>query len=241
MEDEKNNNNNDDVQIVAVVEGSAISRSPVVQFIQERRLPNLIQRRTAHAQSTTNIRRSTRSSRSTRNNRRTRRRTNGNRRQRSTAGLFRLINSMVQQPYVDDSGDEGSANRGRRRNYTPNGDDDHFPDDILEDELDDNDDAYGEDYEELLALVDRLGDVKPRGLSKSALDALPHRSFNLNPRLEAPICTICLSTFEQGDNLLHLKCDHYFHKPCARRWLEKNATCPVCRVKIATTINLVKQ
>lgn len=243
VEDEGGNSNNDDVQIIAVVEGSSNDQSPAVQFIQERRLPNLIQRRAVNTQSATSIGRSTRSNRSTRNNRRTRRRrrTNGNRRQRNTAGLFRLINSMVQQPYVNESDNEGSANHGRRRNYIPNDDGNYFPDDILEDELDGNDGAYGEDYEELLALVDRLGDVKPKGLSKRALDALPHRSFNINPRLETPICTICLSTFEQGDNLIHLKCDHYFHKQCARRWLEKNATCPVCRVKVATTINLAKQ
>lgn len=243
VEDEKGNSNNDDVQIIAVVEGATINQSPVVQFIQERRLPNLIQRRTTNIPDTSTLTRNLRSSRSTHNNRREirrerRRRANDNRRQRNAAGLFRLINSMVQLPY----GDEGSTNR-RMRNYTTNDDDEgnYFPDNILEYEHDGEDDAYGEDYEDLLALVDRLGDAKPKGLSKNALDALPHRSFNLNPRLETPTCTICLSTFEQGDSLIHLKCDHYFHKQCARSWLEKNATCPVCRIKLGTTINLVKQ
>ena len=226
----------DDVQIIAVVEGAANNQPSSVQFIQERRLPNLIQRRARTRPNTSALGRSTRNSRTTRASRRvsTRTRTRGrvNRQQRSTSNLFRFFNSMVH------SYDDDAINSVRRRNPFPMMDDeaeDYFPD-FSEYEPDD---AYGEDYEDMWSLIDGLGDAKPKGLPKTALDALPQRSFNLNPRLETPTCTICLSTFEQGNNLIHLACDHYFHKECAKRWLETNARCPVCRERVVATISLI--
>jgi hypothetical protein len=42
-------------------------------------------------------------------------------------------------------------------------------------------------------------------------------------------CIICMDSFER-DELLHLlKCNHYFHAKCIRRWLKKNNTCPHCK------------
>lgn len=240
IRDEGSVGNSDDVQIIAVIENAAVNRSSAVQFIQERRLPNLIQRQIMNTANT--VRRSTRNTRSTHSNtrtgiRRARRRTTRNRQRRSTTGLFRLINSMTRHIYDG----EGNGIRAGRRNHFAREEEegDYFPEDYFEDEQDNEDDAYGDDYEELLSLGDRLGDVKPKGLSKSCLDALPQRSFNLNPRLETPTCIICLIMFEQGDGLIHLGCDHFFHKQCARRWLAKNATCPVCRTNVTTTINLI--
>ena len=42
-------------------------------------------------------------------------------------------------------------------------------------------------------------------------------------------CIVCLSEYEEGDTLRHLKCGHDFHKDCIDQWLQGNATCPVCR------------
>lgn len=92
--------------------------------------------------------------------------------------------------------------------------------------------AEEEDYETWLALAERIGSVKSHGLTRLALDALPIRTFHHNPRLEPSSCTICLCEFEQGDLLVHLGCDHYFHGECAKKWLAKNASCPVCRVVV---------
>ncbi|KAG0263133.1 hypothetical protein BG011_009235 [Mortierella polycephala] len=42
-------------------------------------------------------------------------------------------------------------------------------------------------------------------------------------------CAICLFDFEDGDELRHLYCDHYFHRSCIDRWLVKNPKCPKCK------------
>ncbi|GER48972.1 RING/U-box superfamily protein [Striga asiatica] len=43
-------------------------------------------------------------------------------------------------------------------------------------------------------------------------------------------CSVCLSLFEQGDEVRNLKCNHTFHKDCIDTWLQReSATCPLCR------------
>jgi RING finger family protein len=228
----------DDVQIIGVVEGTTNDQSSSVEFIRERRLPELIQRRARGGGGVSALRRSRRNARAARDDRgtravRTRRRREREGRQGSRSDLFGSFN-LIMQLYDNES---GRFLRGN--NFTSMDDEEDWFSDLVEYEPED-DINYGEDYEEAWSLIDRLGDVKPKGLPKSSLDALPHRSFNLNGRLETPACTICLNTYEQGDDLVHLECDHYFHKRCARRWLKKNATCPVCRQRVVTVINLVK-
>ncbi|XP_019182832.1 PREDICTED: RING-H2 finger protein ATL57-like [Ipomoea nil] len=52
--------------------------------------------------------------------------------------------------------------------------------------------------------------------------------------VEPPLeCTVCLSTFEEGEAIRKLKCKHVFHKDCLDTWLEQcSATCPLCRSKL---------
>lgn len=45
-------------------------------------------------------------------------------------------------------------------------------------------------------------------------------------------CAICLSDFEDGEELRHLYCNHLFHRNCVDRWLVKNAFCPKCKRSI---------
>ncbi|KAK6150462.1 hypothetical protein DH2020_015394 [Rehmannia glutinosa] len=43
-------------------------------------------------------------------------------------------------------------------------------------------------------------------------------------------CRVCLSLFEEGDEIRKLKCKHTFHKWCVDTWLQQeSATCPLCR------------
>lgn len=45
-------------------------------------------------------------------------------------------------------------------------------------------------------------------------------------------CNICLCEFEEQDKLVELKCGHYFHKECIRKWLlEESLKCPICKVE----------
>ena len=50
------------------------------------------------------------------------------------------------------------------------------------------------------------------------------------------ICTICYEQLDTGDVETRetretLPCDHSFHVPCIRKWLETDNTCPVCRAE----------
>lgn len=42
-------------------------------------------------------------------------------------------------------------------------------------------------------------------------------------------CSVCLSSFEENDQLRRLACGHSYHSHCLDRWLVTNATCPRCR------------
>jgi hypothetical protein len=47
-------------------------------------------------------------------------------------------------------------------------------------------------------------------------------------------CCICFNQLENNINkikICQLCCSHCFHNNCIGKWLDKNKTCPVCRVK----------
>ncbi|KAJ0242890.1 putative RING zinc finger protein [Hirschfeldia incana] len=45
-------------------------------------------------------------------------------------------------------------------------------------------------------------------------------------------CCICLSSYENGTELVTLPCNHHFHSTCIVKWLKMNATCPLCKFNI---------
>jgi hypothetical protein len=45
---------------------------------------------------------------------------------------------------------------------------------------------------------------------------------------EPPTCAICLESFEEGDTISKLSCDHEFKHECIIEWLKKNPRCPLC-------------
>nr|CAD7426783.1 unnamed protein product [Timema monikensis] len=50
-------------------------------------------------------------------------------------------------------------------------------------------------------------------------------------------CTICLSEFEDNEDVRRLPCMHLFHIECVDQWLGTNKRCPICRVDIETHLN----
>ncbi|CAG0919403.1 unnamed protein product [Notodromas monacha] len=42
-------------------------------------------------------------------------------------------------------------------------------------------------------------------------------------------CTVCLSDFEEGEDVRRLPCLHLFHRNCVDQWLTQNKACPICR------------
>ncbi len=47
-------------------------------------------------------------------------------------------------------------------------------------------------------------------------------------RQHGMMCSICLSTFEEGEGVGRLPCQHVFHAACIKDWLGLKQTCPLC-------------
>uniref|UniRef100_UPI00358DFCD9 RING finger protein 44-like isoform X2 n=1 Tax=Myxine glutinosa TaxID=7769 RepID=UPI00358DFCD9 len=87
-----------------------------------------------------------------------------------------------------------------------------------------------DDGEALLTLAERLGEAKPRGLSKQDVDQLPSYRYNPeNQQSEQSLCVVCMFDFEARQLLRLLPCSHEFHAKCVDKWLRTNRTCPICR------------
>ncbi|XP_023674185.2 E3 ubiquitin-protein ligase RNF38-like isoform X1 [Paramormyrops kingsleyae] len=92
------------------------------------------------------------------------------------------------------------------------------------------DDGEVENYEALLNLAERLGEAKPRGLTKADIEQLPSYRFNPNNhQSEQTLCVVCMCDFESRQLLRVLPCSHEFHGKCVDKWLKANRTCPICR------------
>lgn len=90
-----------------------------------------------------------------------------------------------------------------------------------------------ENYEALLNLAERLGEAKPRGLTKADIEQIPSYKFNANNRhSEQTMCVVCMCDFESRQLLRVLPCSHEFHTKCVDKWLKANRTCPICRAEV---------
>ena len=88
-------------------------------------------------------------------------------------------------------------------------------------------------YEELLNLENKIGNVS-RGLSQQQINNLEEEIYNSQIKLNESTnqCIICLSEFEIGEKIRHLKCNHFFHKDCIDNWLQLQKKCPTCNQEI---------
>ncbi|MBN3310235.1 RNF38 ligase, partial [Amia calva] len=85
----------------------------------------------------------------------------------------------------------------------------------------DVDDGEVENYEALLNLAERLGEAKPRGLTKADIEQLPSYRFNPNNhQSEQTLCVVCMCDFESRQLLRVLPCNHEFHAKCVDKWLK---------------------
>jgi len=86
-------------------------------------------------------------------------------------------------------------------------------------------------YEDLLALGEILQPVS-RGATKEQISSFPTRNYLKKSIEGTQQCGICLSEYEEGEELKTLNCVHSFHSHCIDKWLHINKMCPVCRAEI---------
>ncbi len=106
-------------------------------------------------------------------------------------------------------------------------------------------------YEEMLELGERIGDVKEerwRSRSQEFINKLPIVIFKKQDKKctscsETPqkgvgatfeSCLVCQCSYEDGETLRKLPCNHYYHVDCIDQWLQMKNTCPVCKRSIST-------
>lgn len=99
-----------------------------------------------------------------------------------------------------------------------------------------------DDYLRLMEARRTASASATRGASRNCIErnTFPHKFQKRelpvgNPEEEeeeADKCTICLSEFEQEEDVRRLPCMHLFHVECVDQWLMHNKRCPICRVDI---------
>lgn len=84
-------------------------------------------------------------------------------------------------------------------------------------------DSATENYEALLSLAERLGEAKPRGLTRAEVEQLPSYKFNAETHQgDQTNCVVCMCDFEALQSLRVLPCSHEFHSKCIDKWLKVN-------------------
>lgn len=95
-------------------------------------------------------------------------------------------------------------------------------------------------YEELLALEDRIGYVSTglredeiiRSLRMVKHSAFDHKHF---PTEAEKSCSICQEEFEASEEMGRLGCGHSYHVHCIKQWLSRKNACPVCKIAVSKT------
>ncbi|KAJ4976209.1 hypothetical protein NE237_001315 [Protea cynaroides] len=96
-------------------------------------------------------------------------------------------------------------------------------------------------YEELLALEERIGNVKIGLTQETIIRHLKTRyhvsraaCINLDEPLgmdqEAETCIICQDEYENMDKIGTLDCGHEYHAKCIKKWLLVKNVCPICKI-----------
>lgn len=80
--------------------------------------------------------------------------------------------------------------------------------------------------------------IEPKMLSKDEIQKLPKyivTKETMKDFTDGERCVVCMSDFDVGEDLRILPCAHEFHASCVDKWLQTNATCPICRSTVEVT------
>jgi hypothetical protein len=77
----------------------------------------------------------------------------------------------------------------------------------------------------------------PTPASRVAVSLLPRRAWSATRNggqgvAEACRCVVCMDDFADGEEVMTLPCFHFFHTPCAERWLKESGICPICKHEV---------
>ncbi|VAH11016.1 unnamed protein product [Triticum turgidum subsp. durum] len=93
-------------------------------------------------------------------------------------------------------------------------------------------------YEELLALEDRIGYVST-GLREDEIvrglrvgKHLPFDRKHFSTETERS-CSICQEEFEASEEIGRLSCGHGYHVHCIKQWLSRKNACPLCKTAVS--------
>ncbi len=64
------------------------------------------------------------------------------------------------------------------------------------------------------------------GASTEEIEKIPLVNICKNSDLSREECSVCLSSYEDGECARALACGHHFHKTCIDTWLLINNSCP---------------
>jgi hypothetical protein len=69
-----------------------------------------------------------------------------------------------------------------------------------------------------------------------AVEALPRHKWAAGQKglRGSDECAICLSAYEEGDDMCVLPCKHELHVDCLMPWLKQTNSCPLCRHQLST-------
>ncbi|CAK1542014.1 unnamed protein product [Leptosia nina] len=78
-------------------------------------------------------------------------------------------------------------------------------------------------------LLGQLEHSGPPPMPRDILNSIPDETVTEEQVAANMSCSVCWETFQLGETVSKLECEHIFHKPCIKPWLELHATCPICR------------
>ncbi|KAF9094762.1 hypothetical protein BGX23_001607 [Mortierella sp. AD031] len=104
----------------------------------------------------------------------------------------------------------------------------------------------GSNYDDLWMLANMIGPARPITTTQEAIDNAGFAVGRFEQALQGmrnvtmlgdgSKCLVCMSEYEEGEDMRALKCNHGFHQECIDKWLTTGANkCPVCRAAAVVT------
>ncbi|KAF9921339.1 hypothetical protein FBU30_008677 [Linnemannia zychae] len=104
----------------------------------------------------------------------------------------------------------------------------------------------GSSYDDLWMLANLIGPARPVTTTQEAIDNAGFEVGQFEQALQgmrnvttlgdSSKCLVCMSEYEEGEDMRALKCHHGFHQACIDKWLTTGANkCPVCRAAAVVT------